>query len=246
MRTLSSNESVFRKPNGRLWLAQMIMEKPPKPTSAAKKLILLIDDHPIFRHGLEAFLKRNQPELVCMHADTPRTALESIRDTPPSIAIVDVSLAGADGIELVTRLKAELPDVLVVVLSMHDEPSYVLRAFKAGAQAYVIKTDPPRELVDAINSIVSGNMFLSARLRQNPIFKILSGAESMMGQLTDREAEVLLMMGKGHSTAVIAQELGLSVKTVETHQAHVKEKLGFSSGREMVQFAVSLMNYREM
>ena len=222
------------------------MEKPPKPTSAAKKLILLVDDHPIFRHGLEAFLKRHQPELDCVHADTPRAALESIRDAPPSIAIVDVSLAGANGIELVTRIKTELPSLLVVVLSMHDEPSCVFRAFKAGALAYVIKTDPPRELIDALNSIVSGKIFLSARLRQNPIFKVLSGAESMMGQLTDREAEVLLMMGKVHSTAAIAQELGLSVKTVETHQAHIKEKLGLSSGREMTQFAINLVSYREM
>jgi DNA-binding NarL/FixJ family response regulator len=223
----------------------MIMEEPRKPTSVAKKLILLIDDHPIFRHGLEAFLTKHQPELVCLHADTPGAALESIRDSPPDIAIVDVSLAGASGIELVTRIKAELPRLSVVVLSMHDEPPYVLGAFKAGAQAYVIKTDPPRELLDAINSVVSGKIFLSVRLRQNPIFKVLSAGDSMISQLTDREAEVLLMMGRGHSTAAIAQELGLSVKTVETHQAHIKDKLNLSSGREMVQFAVNLVNYRE-
>ncbi|HEX6563269.1 MAG TPA: response regulator transcription factor [Chthoniobacterales bacterium] len=222
------------------------MEKLPKPTSVAKKLILLVDDHPIFRHGLEAFLKKHQPELVCLHADTPRAALESVRNSPPDIAIVDVSLAGANGIELVTRIKAELPRIAVVVLSMHDEPSYVLRAFKAGAQAYVIKTDPPRDLFEAINNSVSGKIFLSVRLRQNPVFKVLSGAESMMGQLTDREAEVLLMMGKGHSTASTAEELGLSVKTVETHQAHIKEKLGFSNAREMTQFAINLVNYRKM
>ncbi|MBV9876962.1 MAG: response regulator transcription factor [Verrucomicrobia bacterium] len=219
------------------------MEKLPKPTSIAKK-ILLVDDHPIFRFGLEAFLKKQQPELVCVHADTPTAALESIRESPPGIAIVDVSLAGANGIELVTRIKTQLPDLPIIVFSMHDEPSYVLRAFKAGAQAYVIKTDPPREVFDAIDSVVIGKKFLSLRLRQNPIFKILSGGESMMGQLTDREAEVLLMIGKGHSTASIAQELGLSVKTVETHQAHIKEKLGFSSGREMTQFAVNLVDYR--
>jgi DNA-binding NarL/FixJ family response regulator len=227
-------------------LAQMLMEKPPEPTSVAKKLLLLVDDHPIFRHGIEAFLKKHQPELECVHADTPRAALESIHDSPPDIAIVDVSLAGDNGIELGTRLKAELPRLSVIVLSMHDEPSYVLRAFKAGIQAYVIKTDPPRELVDAINNLVSGKIFLSSRLRQNPIFKVLSGGESMMGQLTDREAEVLLMMGRGHSTASIAGELGLSVKTVETHQAHIKDKLGFSSAREMIQFAVNLVNYRAM
>jgi DNA-binding NarL/FixJ family response regulator len=222
------------------------MEKPPEPTSAAKKLILLVDDHPIFRYGLEAFLKKLQPEFVYSHAGTPQAALESLRDAPPDIAIVDVSLAGANGIELVAEIKAELPDLAVVMFSMHAEPYYVLRAFKAGARAYVIKTDPPRELFDAINSVACGKMFLSVRLRQNPIFKVLSGAESMLGQLTDREAEVLLVMGAGQSTAAIAEKLGLSVKTVETHQAHIKEKLGLSSGKEMIQFAVNLVNYRRL
>jgi len=224
----------------------MMMENPAKPTEVAKNVILLVDDHPIFRHGLEAFLKKHQPELICAHADTPGAALESIRDASPYIAIVDVSLAGGDGIELIALMKGELPRLSVVVLSMHDEPSYVLRAFKAGAQAYVIKTDPPRELVDALNSVVSGKIFLSVRLRQNPIFKVLSDGESMIGRLTDRETEVLLMMGKGHTTAAIAQGLGLSVKTVETHQAHIKEKLELSSGKEMAQFAVNLVNYREI
>jgi len=224
----------------------MIMEKLSKPTSLAKKLILLVDDHPIFRFGLEAFLKKQRPELVCMHADTPEAALELIRESPPEISIVDVSLAGANGIELVIRIEAQLPNLPIVVFSMHDEPSYVLRAFKAGAQAYVIKTDPPREIFDAIDNVVIGKKFLSLRLRQNPIFKVLFSAESMMGQLTDREAEVLLMMGRGHATASIAQELGLSVKTVETHQAHIKDKLGLSNAREMTQFAINLVNYREM
>jgi DNA-binding NarL/FixJ family response regulator len=224
----------------------MIMERPPKSTSVAKKLILLVDDHSIFRFGLEAFLKKQQPALVCLHADTPAAALQLIRESPPEIAIVDVSLAGANGIELVIRIKAQLPHLPIVVFSMHDEPSYVLRAFKAGAQAYVIKTDPPREVVDALDSVASGKKFLSSRLRQNPIFKVLFRAESMMSQLTNREAEVLLMIGKGNSTASIAQELGLSVKTVETHQAHIKEKLGLSNAREMTQFATNLVNYREM
>ena len=181
-----------------------------------------------------------------MHADTPATALQMIRESPPDIAIVDVSLAGANGIELVTRIRTQRPHLPIIVFSMHDEPSYVLRAFKAGAQAYVIKTDPPREIFDALDSVVIGKKFLSLRLRQNPIFKVLFGAESMIGRLTDRETEVLLMMGREQSTASIAQELGLSVKTVETHQAHIKEKLGFSSGKEMVQFAVNLVNYRKI
>jgi DNA-binding NarL/FixJ family response regulator len=223
----------------------MIMEKL-EPTSTAKKSILLVDDHPIFRQGLEAFLKKNQPDFVCSHADAPMAALESIRRSPPDIAIVDVSLAGANGIELVARIVAELPQISVVVLSMHDEPAYVLRALKAGAKAYVIKTDPPRELSEAITNLVSGQFFLSTRLRHNPIFKILSGAESFLGRLTDREAEVLIMIGKGQSTAAIAEELSLSIKTVETHQAHIKEKLELSSGKELARFAADLVHYREM
>jgi DNA-binding NarL/FixJ family response regulator len=223
----------------------LLMQNSAKYNQSAKRLILLVDDHPIFRDGLEAFLKKQQPEFACAHADSRDTALEFIRRSPPDIAIVDVSLARADGIELVGQIKSELPRLPIVVLSMHDEPSSVVRAFKAGAQAYVIKTDPPRELFDAINSVVSGKIFLSTRLRQHPLFKVLSGAESLMGKLTDREAEVLILMGKGHGTAAIAQELGLSVKTVETHQAHIKEKFGLSSVREMIQFAVNLVSYRE-
>lgn len=222
------------------------MEDPPKQSQAAKRSILLVDDHPIFRYGLEAFLKKYQPEFVCSHADNVGAALESLRDSPPDIAIVDVSLGGANGIELVTQMKAETPHLAIIVFSMHDEPQYVLRAFKAGAQAYVIKTDPPRELFEAITRVVSGNIFLSVRLRQNPIFRVLHAGDSMMGQLTDREAEVLLLIGKGNSTVSIAKNLGLSVKTVETHQAHIKEKLGFSTGKEMVQFALNLVSYRDV
>ncbi len=222
------------------------MEDPAKQSQAAKRSILLVDDHPIFRYGLEAFLKKYQPEFVCSHADNVGAALESLRDSPPDIAIVDVSLGGANGIELVTQMKAETPHLAIIVFSMHDEPQYVLRAFKAGAQAYVIKTDPPRELFEAITRVVSGNIFLSVRLRQNPIFRVLHAGDSMMGQLTDREAEVLLLIGKGNSTVSIAKNLGLSVKTVETHQAHIKEKLGFSTGKEMVQFALNLVSYRDV
>jgi DNA-binding NarL/FixJ family response regulator len=222
------------------------MEDPAKKSQAAKRSILLVDDHPIFRYGLEAFLKKYQPEFVCSHADDAGAALESLRHSPPDIAIVDVSLGGANGIELVKQMKAEKPHLAVIVFSMHDEPHYVLRAFKAGAQAYVIKTDPPRELFDAIKSVASGKNFVSLRLRQNLIFKVFFSGDSMMGQLTDREAEVLLLIGKGNSTVSIAKNLGLSVKTVETHQAHIKEKLGFSTGKEMVQFAINLVSYREM
>jgi DNA-binding NarL/FixJ family response regulator len=215
------------------------------PAGVAKKLILLVDDHPIFRHGLEAFLKKYQPDSTCVHADSSSVALQLIRDFPPYIAIVDVSLGGGtDGISLITWMQAEQPRLGIIVLSMHDEPASVLRAFKAGAQAYVIKTDPPREVIEAMHNIARGEIFLSSRLRQNSAFKVLYGTESIMCELTDREAGVLSLVGNRYSTASIAKELGLSVKTVETHQAHIKEKLGFSTGKEMTDFAINLVYYR--
>ena len=220
---------------------------PVNPTLVAKKSILLVDDHPIFRHGLEVFLKKHhQGDLICIHADSPLAALELIRDVPPVAAIVDVALGGDDGIQLVSRLKAELPNLPVIVLSMHDAPRSVLRAFKAGAQAYVIKTDPPRDVLEALNSVARGSTFLSTRLRQNPGFKVLYDGESMLGRLTVREAEVLQMIGRRYTTAAIAEELSLSVKTVETHQAHIKEKLEFATGREMTEFAINLVSYRDL
>jgi DNA-binding NarL/FixJ family response regulator len=218
--------------------------KTPADSTVAKKLILLVDDHPIFRHGLEAFLKKHHQELTCVHADSQLAALQSIRDFPVDAAVVDVSLAGADGIQLMTQMKTELPHLAIIVLTMHDDPANVVRAFRAGAQAYVIKTDPPRELLQAMDAIAKGEIFLSSRLRRNPAFKVLYDCESMLGQLTHREAEVLAMIGKGHSTASIAKELGLSVKTVETHQAHIKEKLDFATGKEMTEFAINLVSYR--
>jgi DNA-binding NarL/FixJ family response regulator len=221
-------------------LPQIVMAN---PGSVSKKLILLVDDHPIFRHGLEAFLTKHKQELTCLHADSPTTALQLIQDSPPEVAVVDVSLAGADGIQLIKRMKAEQPALIVIVLSMHDEPAYGLRAFKAGAQAYVIKTDPPRDLIEAMNHAATGRIFLSSRLRQTVALKVLN-AESMIGHLTDREAEVLVMIGEGHSTASIASELGVSVKTVETHQAHIKVKLDLATGREMSEFAINLVSYR--
>jgi len=235
---------MFQKADRELILAKMVMKAPENPKSVAKKLILLVDDHPIFSDGLEAFLKKHHEGLICVHADSPMIALQSVHDLSMDAAVIDVSLGGTDGIQLITQIRAKLPNLIIIVLSMHDDLANVLRAFKAGAQAYVIKTDPPRELLQAMDAIDKREIFLSSRLRRNPAFRVLYDTESMLSQLTDREAEVLVMIGKGQSTASIAKELGLSVKTVETHQAHIKEKLELSSAREMTDFAINLVSYR--
>jgi DNA-binding NarL/FixJ family response regulator len=217
---------------------------------AAKKKILLVDDHPIFRHGLTELLDRQVDLVVCGHADSAPTALEQMRQLKPDLAILDITLRGTDGIELVKLMKAEVPHLPILVLSMHDESLYALRALKAGALGYVMKADGVQPVLDAIYRALQGKLFVSKRLGEKLIFKAIHTSESdspsPVGRLSDRELEVLAMLGRGHSTRSIAKEINLSVKTVETHRAHIKEKLGFADANEMVRFAIDWVAHQEL
>ena len=217
---------------------------------AAKKKILLVDDHPIFRHGLTELLDRQVDLVVCGHADSAPTALEQMRQLKPDLAILDITLRGTDGIELVKLMKAEAPHLPILVLSMHDESLYALRALKAGALGYVMKADGVQPVLDAIYRVLQGKLFVSKRLGEKLIFKAIHTSESdspsPVGRLSDRELEVLVMLGRGHSTRSIAKEINLSVKTVETHRAHIKEKLGFADANEMVRFAIDWVAHQEL
>jgi DNA-binding NarL/FixJ family response regulator len=217
---------------------------------AAKKKILLVDDHPIFRHGLTELLDRQEGLVVCGHADSAPTALEQMRQLKPDLAILDITLRGTNGIELVKLMKAEAPHLPILVLSMHDESLYALRALKAGALGYVMKADGVRPVLDAIYRALQGKLFVSQRLGEKLIFKAIHASESdspsPVDRLSDRELEVLVMLGRGHSTRSIAKEINLSVKTVETHRAHIKEKLGFADANEMVRFAIEWVAHQEL
>jgi DNA-binding NarL/FixJ family response regulator len=187
---------------------------------------------------------------VCGHADSAPSALEQMRRLKPDLAVIDISLRGTNGIELVKLLKAELPHLPIVMLSMHDESLYAVRALKAGALAYVMKTDGPQPVLDAIYKALQGKLFVSSHLEELLIFKAVHGSESdcasPVDRLSDRELEVLTMLGRGHPTRSIAKELNLSVKTVETHRAHIKEKLGFTDGNDMVRFAIHWVAQEEL
>jgi DNA-binding NarL/FixJ family response regulator len=139
-------------------------------------------------------------------------------------------------------MKAELSHLPIVMLSMHDETLYALRALKAGALAYVMKADGPQSVLDAIYKALQGKLSVSAHLEEMLIFKAVHGSESdsssPVDRLSDRELEILTMLGRGHPTRSIAKELNLSIKTIETHRAHIKEKFGFSDGNDMVRFAI--------
>lgn len=216
----------------------------------AKKKILLVDDHPIFRHGLTELLDRQVDLIVCGHADSAPTALEQMRRLKPDLAILDITLRGTNGIELVKLMKAEAPHLPILVLSMHDESLYALRALKAGALGYVMKADGVQPVLDAIYRALQGKLFVSQRLGEKLIFKAIHASESdspsPVDRLSDRELEVLVMLGRGHSTRSIAKEINLSVKTVETHRAHIKEKLGFAGANEMVRFAIDWVAHQEL
>jgi DNA-binding NarL/FixJ family response regulator len=229
------------------------MKEPAKvaaPTEIVKKRILLVDDHPIFRHGLEDLLKKQDDLMICGHADSAPAALEKMRNLHPDLAIVDVSINGANGIELVKQMKAEVPHLAILVLSMHDESLYALRALKAGALGYVMKAEALQHVIEAVRRVLDGRIFVSPRFGEQLIFKAVHGSEngapSPVDRLSDRELEVLMMLGKGHNTKSIAKGLNLSVKTIETHRAHIKEKLGFSDASEMVRFAIDWVTHQEL
>jgi DNA-binding NarL/FixJ family response regulator len=226
-------------------------EQPGTPGhEATKKKLLLVDDHPIFRHGLTELLDRQPGLVVCGHADSAPGALEQMRRLKPDLAVVDISLRGTNGIELVKLMKAELPHLAIVMLSMHQESLYAMRALKAGALAYVMKADGPQPVLEAIDRVLEGKVFVSPHLEEMLIFKAIHESESdsasPVDRLSDRELEVLTMVGRGHPTRSIAKELNLSVKTIETHRGHIKEKLGFADANEMIRFAIDWVARQEL
>lgn len=211
------------------------------------KRILIVDDHPLFRSGLAELLTQQKDLEVCGQADSAPGALDQMRKHRPDLAIIDVSLHGTNGIELIKLMKAEEPNLAILILSMHDETLYALRALKAGALGYLMKAEAVDHVLRAVRRVLEGNLFVSPRFGEKLIFKAIngSGSESLVDSLSDRELEVLTLLGKGHSTKSIAQNLNLSLKTVETHRAHIKGKLGFRDSNEMTRFAVDWVTHQE-
>ena len=183
------------------------------------------------------------PDLkICGEAETAQEALDAIRRLRPDGVLLDVSLPGTNGIELIKLALAEHPKLAILVLSMHDESLYALRALRAGAKGYVMKREGTANVVDAIRTVMADAIYVSPKLSERLVFKAIYSSESDLGspidRLSDRELEVLQLLGNGRSTREIAETLYLSVKTIETHRAHIKKKLGFKDAGEMVKFAI--------
>lgn len=213
------------------------------PDAASAKKIILVDDHPVFRKGLAAVIQEHADLRVCGEADSAQSALDATRRLSPDIALVDISLPGANGIELTKMLLAENPRLIVLILSMHDESMYAMRALRAGASGYVMKAEALTHVVTALRKVINKGIYVSDRLSESLIFKAVQDKEGNVAsnpidKLSDREMEVFQWIGRGYGTKEIATALNLSTKTIETHRVHIKEKLGFFDARELSRFAI--------
>ena len=213
-----------------------------KCDSPGAKRIVIVDDHPLFRKGLEQLLNSHDGLAICGEAANAAEAMDVIRRITPDLAIVDLSLPGANGIELIKNIRAEFPKLLILVLSMHDESLYALRSMRAGAQGYVMKQEALDSVILAIHEIFAGRPYLSPDMSARVIAKFAHSAgeanASMVDGLSDRELEILELIGKGRDVREIANLLHLSPKTVETHRAHIKEKLNLANARQVARYAV--------
>jgi len=209
---------------------------------STKRRVFVVDDHPVVRQGLAQMINKQADLEVIGQGDDAYGSLRAIRDAKPDLVMVDVSLKDSDGIELVKELKAQSPELPILVLSMHDESLYTERALRAGANGYVMKQEPPETVLAAIRAVLSGEVYVSDKMSASLVRRMVGGKKRSEGlpmdRLTDRELEVFRMIGAGKSVKDIADKLFLSVKTVEAHREHIKEKLNFKSSAELLRFAI--------
>ncbi|HEY1304858.1 MAG TPA: response regulator transcription factor [Vicinamibacterales bacterium] len=204
--------------------------------------VLVVDDHPVVRLGIRQMIAAEPDLSVCAEADTPDAALSACRSSHVDLAIVDLSLGSTSGLELIKVLHEEYPTLPILVLSMHDESLFAQRALRAGARGYLQKHEAIEGLVRAIREVVAGKVYVSDTVAQQ-VLAGLRGATSaptdQLATLTDREIQVLERVGRGSSTAEIADDLGVSVKTIETYRSNIKAKLNLKSALDLVRYATS-------
>ena len=207
-----------------------------------RRRVLVVDDHEIVRLGIRQLISTEADLIVCGEAATAEEALTLSRAALPDLAIVDLCLDTTPGLELVRQLHEASPELPVLVLSMHDEALFAERAIRAGARGYIMKKGAIVGLVHAIREVLSGRVYASERVSQALLRGLGDTGASQrdpLGGLTDRELEVFEMIGRGISTATIAGNLGLSIKTIETYRSNIKQKLNLRDATELIRVAVS-------
>jgi len=210
--------------------------------------IVVVDDHPLFRHGLVQLLNSDDGFSVVGEASSAPEALTLTRQLRPHLVIADLGLKGPGGLELTKSLRVEFPKLPVLILSMHDEPTYAVRSLRAGANGYVTKQDALGSVLIAVREVIDGRVYLSPSMASEVISNVVltknTPGANPTDSLTDRELEILEHIGKGDEVKGIAQELHLSPKTVEAHRARIKEKLKLANARQVARFAVQWVSSR--
>lgn len=204
--------------------------------------VLVVDDHPAIRDAIKDTISSKMDLEVVGEAESGYEAFHIIEKKGPHVAIVDISLKDGHGLDLVQNIRIQYPEIHVVVFSMYDESVYAERAIRAGASSYLMKSESTQTVVDAIRTVTRGEIYLSRKMASRILSKVAVGRSSSPGfaidELTDREMSVFQMLGQGNSVEEITDRLALSRKTVETYRRRAKEKLGFETVAELLQYAV--------
>ncbi len=224
---------------------------PPGVFAAKRRVrrVLIVDDHPIVRQGLRRVMENEDDLSVCGEAETVRDARAAIKDLNPDVMIADISLKQGDGIELVRDVRAHHAHLPILVLSMHDETIYAERMLAAGANGYIMKQAASEQFLIALRRVLDGGIYVSEAVGNNMIQKFAAGGSYIsanpIDRLSNRELQILHMIGKGMSTRETAHSLNLSIKTVESHRQRIKRKLNLTTGTQLVQYAVNWFTGRE-
>ena len=217
--------------------------------SDKKERVVIVDDHPLFRERLAQLIDHELDMEVCGEAESAVPGIQLIRSTSPDLAIVDITLKGSSGLELIKSIKALSIGTPVLVLSMHDEALYAERALRAGATGYITKHQAADEIIVAIRRVLAGEVYLSERMTASFLKSLTTGGVKNIprpvDRLTDRELEVLELIGNGRTTREITETLKLGVATVDTYRARIKEKMNFQNATELQHFAVRWVRERE-
>ncbi len=204
--------------------------------------VLIVDDHSLVRHGLTQLIEEEPDLEVCGQASNAAEALRSMRQVRPDVAVVDISLTDASGIELIKEIRARDDTIRVLVSSMHEESLYAERALRAGAVGYVNKHESTEKIIEAIRTALSGRIYLSNSMTNRVLHRMIGGAKEGVAlpvdRLSDRELEVLQMLGSGMSSREVAESLCLSPKTVQTHRENIKKKLNLKNSADLTHYAV--------
>jgi len=218
----------------------------PAAVGAKRNRIAIVDDHPITREGLRAVINREPDFMVWGEFEDGFQALAAFQKMAPDLVLLDLSMPGKSGLELIKDLKAMCPDILILAISMHDESLYAERVLRAGASGYINKHKPPEELIRAIRQVMNNQVYLSKEESERLLQRISGKArtnQSPMDILTDREFEIFQIIGDGKTPKEIAMQLNLSIRTVAVHYANIRQKLNLGGTSQLIRFAVQSASF---